>query len=261
MLTKLKFLIITMGIISFVTGCVVLVSSSGHSSQDKQNVHRADAHRIMLELDLSKEINVKVKKQRFFTFMKPLIVAQNELIKQERSVVQIAKKHGLKSPRLYDLAVKYRLLNAHQIKNNPNIDYSALLERIDEVPMELVLVQSANESMWGQSRFAQQANNVFGQWCYSEGCGLVPRRRGAGETHEVERFSSVNKSIASYMLNLNTHKAYADFRQYRAQMRDSNLALDPSKLAEGLLSYSSRGHEYVKELQQMIRVNRSLIKS
>lgn len=52
-----------------------------------------------------------------------------------------------------------------------------MLLRVDVLPKALVLTQAANESAWGTSRFAVQANNYFGQWCYRTGCGLVPRER------------------------------------------------------------------------------------
>ena len=41
-------------------------------------------------------------------------------------------------------------------------------------------MQAANESAWGTSRFARIGLNFFGQWCYSKGCGMVPKRRNTG---------------------------------------------------------------------------------
>ncbi|GAL25529.1 putative Bax protein [Vibrio variabilis] len=74
-----------------------------------------------------------------------------------------------------------------------NVDYEwleSMLTRVDVLPEALVLTQAANESAWGTSRFAKEANNYFGQWCYSKGCGLVPLQRTEGMTHEVAKFSS-----------------------------------------------------------------------
>ena len=53
-----------------------------------------------------------------------------------------------------------------------------LMVRLDTVPMSLALTQAAMESAWGTSRFAREGNNLFGQWCYQPGCGIVPKRRG-----------------------------------------------------------------------------------
>ena len=58
---------------------------------------------------------------------------------------------------------------------------NALFSKIDEVPASLVLAQSANESGWGTSRFAIEARNMFGIWCFREGCGIKPLERAAGK--------------------------------------------------------------------------------
>ena len=67
------------------------------------------------------------------------------------------------------------------------------------------------ESAWGTSRFAREGNNLFGQWCYKTGCGIVPKRRGEGQVHEVASFESVDAAVASYLRNINSHRAYAEF--------------------------------------------------
>ena len=38
---------------------------------------------------------------------------------------------------------------------------------MDEVPVSLALAQSAKETGWGTSRFAQEGNALFGQWTWS----------------------------------------------------------------------------------------------
>ncbi|WP_352256125.1 glucosaminidase domain-containing protein, partial [Pseudoalteromonas sp. 19-MNA-CIBAN-0066] len=43
------------------------------------------------------------------------------------------------------------------------------LRRVDIIPKELALMQAANESAWGTSRFARIGLNFFGQWCYTKG--------------------------------------------------------------------------------------------
>jgi len=146
---------------------------------------------------------------------------------------------------------------------------ATLLQRVDAVPASLVLAQAANESGWGTSRFARQGNNLFGIWCFKAGCGLKPLKRTPGLTHEVARFDSVEAGVRHYIHTINTHSAYADLRDIRARARQqaaqpellSVLGEDElqrsmgEQLAEGLLAYSERGEEYVREIQAMIRVN------
>ena len=63
-------------------------------------------------------------------------------------------------------------------------------------------------------------------------------------------------SVNAYLLNLNTHGAYRDFRKTRAELRAAGKALDGTALAGGLLAYSEKGEEYVELLRGMIRRNR-----
>lgn len=130
-----------------------------------------------------------------------------------------------------------------------------LMRRVDVIPTSLVLAQAANESGWGTSRFAREGNNIFGQWCFDEGCGLVPNARGEDASHEVRAFASVDAAVRAYFRNLNTHPSYEDLRTLRASMRMQGLELNSMVLARGLTRYSERGMEYVEELQDMIRIN------
>jgi len=55
------------------------------------------------------------------------------------------------------------------------------------------------------------------------------------------------------MFNINTHSAYSELREIRESL--APLELDGNKLAMGLIRYSERGEEYIKEVQSMIRIN------
>jgi Bax protein len=128
--------------------------------------------------------------------------------------------------------------------------------RVDEIPPSLALAQAAIESAWGTSRFAVQGNNLFGQWCYKKGCGLVPLRRDSGSRHEVAKFSSVTQSVNAYMRNLNTHRAYSDLRANRAQLKATEQNVTGHLLAANLLDYSELREVYVEEIRAVIRINK-----
>ena len=100
------------------------------------------------------------------------------------------------------------------------------------------------------------ANNLFGEWTFIPGQGIIPEGRPEGETYEVQKFATVYDSVRSYLHNLNTHSAYKHLRQLRAESRVSGKSPEGLKLAEGLLRYSTRGEDYIKELQAMIRSNK-----
>lgn len=130
-----------------------------------------------------------------------------------------------------------------------------LRKRLDVIPPSLIMAQAANESAWGTSRFATEGNNLFGQWCFTKGCGLVPTARGEDATHEVASFSSPYRSVRAYIQNLNRHPTYQQLRELRHSDRNDNEALSGLELAGGLLGYSERGEDYVKEIRSMIRYN------
>jgi len=128
-----------------------------------------------------------------------------------------------------------------------------LLIKIDEVPPSLVVAQAINESGWGRSRFAREANNLFGMWCYTPGCGLVPERRRANDKHEVKRYASIQASVDEYLRNINRNKAYVELRALRAEQRQRLQPLSGDYLAQGLRRYSSIGAEYVNRIRSIIR--------
>lgn len=210
--------------------------------------------------DFSRYSDVSQKKYAFFEFMLPMVQRENERLSKLRSELfiletmyaQNGRLNARKRKWLYDLANIYRLGDRG---TNDGQLLRQLLDRVDSVPVSLALSQSANESAWGTSRFALLGNNLFGQWCFSKGCGVVPLQRPEGASYEVASFSAPADSVKSYIHNLNTNSAYAYFRELRTQMRVEQNTLSGEILAEGLVSYSTRGDEYIAELQAMIRVN------
>lgn len=212
--------------------------------------------------DFSAIQDITERKIAFFNYLIPAIDAENTHILTLRTTVKRLhdKYHRdgnlARQERrwLRDLAAHYRV-EAEEMAGV----LATLLRRVDEVPDTLVLIQAANESGWGTSRFAQDARNFFGQWCWVEGCGIVPSSRPEGAQHEVQYFANVDASVQSYMRNLNTHFAYQELREIRAQLRARNIPITAQPLTLGLMAYSERGEDYIVELNQMIRVNREVI--
>ena len=204
--------------------------------------------------------DVDVKKQQFFDYLEGYVIAENEaLIATREQLLNYATiiRNGARLSRrerawVAQLAVEYEV--DPEITSDQRM-INALLLRVDTIPISLVLAQAANESAWGTSRFALEGNNIFGQWCYEEGCGMVPERRSNGATHEVRRFDSVGSAIHAYFLNINSHHLYQEFRDMRAQMRRQRKTLDSMELAYGLGRYSERGDHYVDEVQTIIEQN------
>ncbi len=197
--------------------------------------------------------------------MHPLIVAENDRIRAERRYLQQLRALPLDTGGLAPseqagvvrLSERYRLPVDSASINPEHLD--RLLQRVDVVPPPLALSQAAIESGWGRSRFARQGNNIFGEWCFEPGCGIVPKGRSKGTRHEVARFKSPAGSIRSYVHNLNTHPAYVDFRVARRRQRSSRDTLDAHALAGKLTAYSTLREEYVRRIRSMMRQNVELI--
>jgi Bax protein len=204
--------------------------------------------------------NVDLKKETFFTFLNSYVEAENQRILERREKVLVFAKvltdggslSATEQVTFDELVVQYRLQGSEL---SPLDLVDELLVRVDIIPVSLALAQAATESAWGTSRFAREGNNIFGQWCFDEGCGLVPGQRADDASHEVKSFATVEGSIRAYFRNLNTNPSYAYLRELRAQMRMKEKPLDSRALAQGLLRYSERGHVYISELHDIIRIN------
>ncbi|MCG3747329.1 glucosaminidase [Vibrio cincinnatiensis] len=209
--------------------------------------------------------DISEKKHAFFSYLKPGIEFENARILKEREQLTLLQeawfKGRLPAHAQSQIIQLEEMYGVEWEEEQAEAWFNAMLHRVDVLPEALVLTQAANESAWGTSRFARDANNYFGQWCYSQGCGLIPLARSEGMSHEVAKFTSVQESIHRYFMNVNRNAAYHDLREIRFQLRqhDADLfSVDTAlALSHGLLKYSERGEDYVNDLQAMMRHNQS----
>lgn len=204
----------------------------------------------------------KTRKQEFLGLLRPLIDEKNQKLLQSRERLlklkaefdQTGELTGVNKRNLEVMRRKYNVSE----ETYPEIErtIAVLLLRVDEIPPAMVLAQAAAESGWGTSRFAEEAHNLFGQWCYNPGCGIVPARRSANAKHEIQKFNSVEESITAYYRNINTHSAYRNWRQMRANLRKEPEQFTGSNMVAALGKYSERGDAYIAELRTLIRSNR-----
>lgn len=211
------------------------------------------------------DVDLNTKKEQFFAALRPGMQKENNRVESERTQL-LEMKTLLSDKKTIDgkhLNIALHLSNAYNYAlPESGVDdawLNEMLLRVDVLPPSLVLTQAANESAWGTSRFAKEGNNFFGQWCYSEGCGLVPLQRVEGATHEVAKFNSPQESIHAYFMNVNRNTAYESLRKIRAKLAEEgqNLKSEDAAIAltNGLLGYSERGQDYVNDLQNMIQHN------
>jgi len=221
---------------------------------------------ILSFLDLSyAQINVKPdfeqipagkeRSKAFVSYMLPVIKTENEKIcslRQELIMLQkkIEQKRILtdnQKNKIKQTSSDYHL----DFSNISEANISAILSRVNIVPISMVLSQAAVESGWGTSRFARNANSYFGEHCFEKGCGVKARN---DSTVEVSKFSSLAASIQSYYKMLNTRSAFHRLRSERQKEQSQNV-INVSVLIKTLNRYSSLGKKYPKILMSVIKSN------
>ena len=121
------------------------------------------------------------------------------------------------------------------------VDYLNFTTPVDKrVPIEMLVGQAVLESGWGMSRFAKEANNLFGIRVFkSTAPHLLPKGMDKWQGWGVRVFETKCDSVKEYIRLLNEHPAYEDFRIMRTKMLATNQELDSIKLIKTLKAFST----------------------
>jgi len=165
-----------------------------------------------------------------------------------RKEMKVVEELGLKEPE-FDFTDKVSFINA-TAKCIAYLNWTT--DRDKRVPTSIIIAMAGIESAWGRSRFASEGNALFGQWVYNDEYGI----KAAGSSVTVRRFPDLLSSVRSYMRNLNSHRAYRQFRTQRFDMLKQNKPLLASPLLNTLKAYAEDGNGYVRTLRSVLRTNR-----
>ena len=214
--------------------------------RNKKKVKPIYFTRLPKDLDTIK--SVKEKKETFLQILLPLVVAENQAIKEDRKyLLKLLKGNETVDSKKW-LNKKYKKYKV----TDKNIN--ELIEKIDIIPTSIALAQAAKESGWGTSRFALEGNAVYGQWTWN-GDGIEPLEKTKNQSHKILKFPLLRASVKAYIANLNTHNGYKSFRKKRAMLRSENKKLEGVKLIHELENYAQTGKEYTRILEQIIKQN------
>lgn len=198
------------------------------------------------------ELGIAERKETFLLAIAPLVMQENRRLSLHRQyLVELFDK--LNSGKLAKIPYHAeQMRKRYSVTGNlrSSATQQELLTHVDTLPLGLVLAQAANESGWGTSRFAQEANNLFGMWTYNAAEGIAPQNRASNARHYVRKFRNLSESVRNFMFTINSGNAYEELRRLRADGSRS-----PTELANGLARYSSKGEEYVGLIKDMIRQN------
>ncbi len=202
-----------------------------------------------LPKDLNSLGNTKKKRELFIKIILPLILDENKKITEDRKkLFKILNKNFNTAGERVWLKRRFK---EYKIDDG---DLSKLKMRMDIIPVSLALAQAANESGWGTSRFALEGNALFGQWTWSKK-GISPKNKDPNKTHKVLQFQILKASVRAYKNNLNTHNAYREFREKRAQLRQENKIIIGLELSKYIKSYAAIGEKYVAIINDIIEKN------
>jgi uncharacterized FlgJ-related protein len=210
----------------------------------------------------SDELKVDNKKRLFFRTSAPLILRGNELIMVDRNrlseIRSSYKKNAAISEKDQSWILKLAKIYKVEVKDSQVTSglMDILWKKVDIVPVSLALAQAAEESGWGTSRFAAKGNAVYGQWTWGSNAITPEKQRKELGNYGIASFEILQQSISAYMLNLNTHNAYSDLRDKRAQLREKDEKITGHILAGQLTKYSERGEDYVKSLRSLMEHNK-----
>ena len=261
---------ITLAFLAIVTALITIFIMTRSTTETSQIEEPAIKH-VIIDIpvinapplvalpDFASYIDVKAKKSAFFDYLLPLVRFSNELVRVDRDRFKRVQSDpiNLKSPEAKKITRRLNSRYRIVLDRFPDLTFLEELDkRIGQIPESLALAQAAKESGWGTSRFSKQANNLFGQWCFTKGCGIIPARRSKGMTHEIQKFDSVGDAIEAYVKNLNTHRAYSGLREKRYSLLKKGISPSGSELAITLTEYSERGAIYGEEVASLIRYNK-----
>ena len=199
-----------------------------------------------LPKDLKSLGDTKLKRELFIKIILPLILDENNKITEDRKKLFkiLAKNFNTVGERVW----LKRRFKEYKIDDG---DLSKLKMRMDIIPVSLALAQAANESGWGTSRFALEGNALFGQWTWSKK-GISPKNQDPDKSHKILQFQVLKASVRAYKNNLNTHNAYQEFREARAQLRQEEKEIIGLELTKYLKNYASIGSKYVEIIEDII---------
>ncbi len=206
-----------------------------------------------LPRDLAEIAESDARKALFLRSLLPLVLQANAEIAHIRAQVMIAL--DARGAGRIGATDALWLQQVAQWYGADPADDADILSRIDQVPPSLVLAQAAQESGWGSSRFARDANALFGQRVWNDNApGLAPRE-AKQKNFRVRAFPDLLSGVRAYLHNLNSHRAYQDLRDRRARARAVGRVPSALDLAGTLSAYSEEGSVYVAALRRLIKSN------
>lgn len=210
-----------------------------HLAKVRLNAKVPNIQAINLPIGLAK-VSTANKVNDFIQIMLPIILNVNlQLTQVRQQLLTIADS----SPE--NLTNENKVWLDSLIKHYQASDIQSLINKVDTLPVSLILAQAIDESGWGTSYFAINGNALYGEHLPATDKHFLSTPTGKVK---VAAFTSLSQATAAYLFNINTSSAYKKLRVMRQQMRHEKRPLNGTILAATLIDYSTRGQAYVEDL-------------
>ncbi|WP_163337665.1 glucosaminidase domain-containing protein [Desulfopila sp. IMCC35008] len=193
---------------------------------------------------------VNEKVELFISLMLPQIIRANTDIRNTRKELFriLSKRNSFRRLSRDEQWWLNSLAQAYGCDSSNDVE---LTLRVDTIPVSLVLAQAIEESGWGTSRFARVGNAMYGQHLPEGGQGkFISSLHGSVK---VAAFDSIYLATRSYLRNVNSSRAYGALRQIRGDLKSQGKQVTGYKLAAGLLHYSEKGEQYIRNIRYLIK--------
>lgn len=185
-------------------------------------------------------LSVAKKKKIYIDALAPAIQEVYKKLQKRYEDVLTYIQHGTHENILKKLRKEYKV--------DSNIE---LAKAIKPHPVSIALAQGAIESAWLTSRFAKDANNIFGVWSFNKN----EPRIAAGGSREgkviyLKKYNSLEHSVEDYYKSIAKSWAYDVLRERRIYINN------PYELLPLFEKYSEKGMEYTKILAKIIKKNK-----
>ncbi len=130
----------------------------------------------------------------------------------------------------------------------------------ERIPYEMITGMASLETGYGTSRFAKEANNLFGIRTYNEKIPhLLIESKTTWYGWGIRKFESKCQSVEYLVKLLNSHYAYEDFRKKRQQMLDKEQDLETEELLRTLTGIFHTTQDYTERvLKQIPRIRKHM---
>ncbi len=198
-------------------------------------------------LFMPKVITADERKQLFINQILPaILIVRFEIESKNKRVKEVLI--GIKDGNTIsqsDSVFLDSLMNLYNVN-----EYDDLLICLKLHPTSLVLAQAALESGWGSSRFAIEANNLFGMKSLpTDRNKIISYPRSKKKKVYIKKYENISEAIDHYFVTLGRSNSYKQFRNKRYE------EADVFQLIKSLNNYSEMGSNYGTMLLKMVEWN------